>query len=191
MKIGNDMIKTKHCSLAALAIAFLCAFPGYAREAVKFEQPLLISSAGQSAEVQMVAILAKRSDLAYTLIKFASAQDLDGVKTLVLSLGASLKGLGAAGLDVHQEKDRLVQLLEAARARNMPVVCLHLGGQDRRGKLSDDFISTFLPYARLTIVVRSGNQDGLFTRICSQHDIPLIEVEKTVDAMQPFRQAFQ
>ena len=139
----------------------------------------------------MVAILAKRSDLAYTLIKFASAQDLDGVKTLVLSLGASLKGLGAAGLDVQQEKSRLVQLVEAARTRNMPVVCLHLGGQDRRGKLSDDFISTFLPYARLTIVVRSGNQDGLFTRICSQHDIPLIEVEKTVDAMQPFKQVFQ
>ena len=185
------MIKTRHCSLAALAIALLCALPGYAGEEVKFEQPLLISSAGQSAEVQMVAILAKRSDLAYTLIKFASAQDLDGVKTLVLSLGASLKGLGAAGLDVQQEKDRLGQLVEAAQARNMPVVCLHLGGQDRRGKLSDDFISTFLPYARLTIVVRSGNQDGLFTRICSQHDIPLIEVEKTVDAMQPFRQAFQ
>jgi len=69
----------------------------------QLEQPLLITSAGQSAEVQLAAVLAKRAELDYTLAKLATSEDLSGKKTLVLSLGASLKGLGAAGLDVAQE----------------------------------------------------------------------------------------
>jgi hypothetical protein len=185
------MTKTTHHPLRALALLLLFSLPGYSQKQPKFDQPALITSAGGSAEVQLVGVLAKRSDLTHTLKKSASPGDLDGINTLVLSLGASLKGLGAAGLDVQQEKDRVAGLIEAARSRNIPIVCLHLGGQDRRGTLSDDFISTFLPYARFAIIVKSGNQDGLFTRICNRHDIPLIEVEKTVNAMEPFKQAFR
>ena len=177
--------------LAAAALASVCVLVLAAQVDQAFEQPLLITSAGQSAEVQMVVILAKRSGLDHTLEKSAQPADLDGVKTLVLSLGASLKGLGAAGLDVQQEKERLAGLVAEARTRGLPILCLHLGGQDRRGTLSDEFITTILPSASLAIVVRSGNQDGLFTRICRQHEIPLVEVERTVDAMEPFRQAFR
>ena len=185
------MIKTTLHPLAALAIVLLFPCPVHSTVEAQFEQPLLITSAGQSAEVQLVAILAKRSNLNYSLAKFAAPEDLDDAKTLVLSLGASLKGLGAAGLDVQQEKDRVAELIEAARSRNIPIVCMHLGGKERRGSLSDDFISTYLPYARIAIIVKSGNQDGLFSRICGQHDIPLVEVEKTVNAVEPLKKAFR
>jgi hypothetical protein len=185
------MTKATRHTLAALALVLLFSCPVYSTVEAQFEQPLLITSAGQSAEVQLVAILAKRSNLNHTLVKSAAPGDLDAAKTLVLSLGASLKGLGAAGLDVQQEKDRVAELIEAARSRNIPIVCMHLGGQDRRGSLSDDFISTFLPFARFAIIVKSGNQDGLFSRICGRHDIPLVEVEKTVNAVDPFKKAFR
>ncbi len=160
------------------------------RQEPKFYQPVLITSAGQSAEVQIASVLAKRADLNTTLVKSASARDLAGTKTLVLSLGASLKGLGSAGLDVEEEKNRVIRLLAAAREQNIPVICLHLGGESRRGRLSDDFITRFLPEAQMAIVVKSGNQDGLFTRICQKHDIPLFEVERAVDAGEPLKSAF-
>jgi len=69
-----------------------------------FEQPLLIISAGQSAEVQIASVLAKKAGLSSVLAKVATAKDLQGVKSLVLVIGVSLKGLGAAGLDVSKEK---------------------------------------------------------------------------------------
>ena len=185
------MTKATFLSIVALALVLFLSHPAYSKVEAPFEQPLLITSAGQSAEVQLVAILAKRSNLNHTLVKSAAPGDLNDAKTLVLSLGASLKGLGAAGLDVEQEKGRVAELLEAARSRDIPIVCMHLGGQDRRGSLSDDFISTFLPYAQYAIVVKSGNQDGLFSRICGRHDIPLVEVEKTVDAGEPLKKAFR
>ena len=185
------MMKPTSSSFAALGLVLVLSCPLHPREEPKPEPPLLITSAGQSAEVQLVAILAKRSGLDHILIKSATPEDLVGAKTLVLSLGASLKGLGAAGLDVQQEKDRVAGLIEAALSRSIPIVCLHLGGQDRRGSLSDDFISACLPHARVVIIVESGNQDGLFTRICEGNGIPLIVVPKTVDAMEPLKNVFR
>lgn len=157
----------------------------------QFQQPLLITSAGQSAEVRLVSVLAKRANLNYTLSKLATPQELDEAKTLVLSLGVSLKGLGAAGVDTNQERERVESLLKHAQDTNKPIICFHLGGEARRGNLSDDFITTFLPFAKLALVVKSGNQDGLFQRICQENNIPLIEVEKAIDALQPFQEMFQ
>lgn len=156
----------------------------------KFEQPLLITSAGQSAEVRLVSVLAKRANLDYTLSKLAASPDLDKVNTLVLSLGVSLKGLGAAGVDISQEKERVSSLLKHAQETNKPLICFHLGGEARRGQLSDDFVTDFLPYANAAIIVKSGNQDGLFQRICQENNILLIEVERAIDALQPFQEMF-
>jgi hypothetical protein len=156
-----------------------------------FEQPLLITSAGQNAEVQIAAVLAKRARLEYTLSKFATAKDLENVKTLALVMGASLKGLGAAGLDMDKERERVTALVAEAQKRNIPILCLHLGGESRRGQQTDELISTFLPLAKMALVVKSGNSDGIFTKICQEKNIPLLEVEKTVDALEPLQKAFK
>ncbi|MGD2294330.1 MAG: DUF6305 family protein [Candidatus Aminicenantes bacterium] len=157
----------------------------------QFEQPFLITSAGQSAEVQLASVLSKRAGLSYSLVKTATVQDLAGVKTIALVIGASLKGLGAAGLDMAQEKDRVSALIKSARQKNIPILCLHLGGEQRRGIQSDELISAFLPSAKLVIVVKSGNKDGLFNNICRDNGIPLVQVERTVDALEPLKNAFK
>jgi len=156
-----------------------------------FQQPLLLSSAGQSAEVQLVSVLAKRAGLNYTLSKLATAAELKDQKTLVLSIGASMKGLGAAGLDIKQEKSRINDLIKAAQAKNIPIFCLHLGGEVRRGQLTDELITLLVPQAQAVIVVNSGNQDGIFTRLCEEHNIPLTGVDRAVDALKPFKDAFE
>lgn len=159
--------------------------------AIKFEQPILITSAGQSAEVQLASVLAKRSGLDYSLSKTATAKDLQNIKTLVLVLGASMKGLGAAGLDMAREKERVNMLIKGAQEKNIPIICMHLGGESRRGKLSDETIIDFLPYAKMAIIVKSGNKDSLFDNICKENKIHLIEVDKTIDALGPLKNAFQ
>lgn len=156
-----------------------------------FEQPLLLTSAGQNAEVQIVAVLAKRAGLSYSLSKLAAPEDLAAAKTLVFVLGASLKGLGAAGLDMDKERTRVMGLAAAAQKSQIPLLCLHLGGESRRGRQTDELIADILPLAKMLIVVKSGNGDGFFTRLCQQHDIPLVEVEKPADAQAPLQKAFR
>ncbi|MCK4644728.1 MAG: hypothetical protein KAU46_00585 [Candidatus Aminicenantes bacterium] len=156
-----------------------------------FEQPLLITSAGQSADVYLASILAKKAGLNSSLSKIAAPKDMKNIKTLVLVLGASLKGLGSAGLDKAKEKERVNLLVAKAQKKNIPILCLHLGGEARRGKLSDEFITSFLPFAKMAIVVKSGNKDRLLSRICEERNIPWKEVEKATDALKPFKEAFK
>ncbi len=187
------MKKTFFTAFLLLTFFILVIFPQEEKKVASplFEQPLLITSAGQSAEVRLASVLAKRGELNFILSKTATPKDLENIKTLALVLGVSLKGFGAAGLDVAKEKERINLLVEEAQKKNIPLLCLHLGGETRRGQLSDAFISIFLPKAKMVIVVKSGNKDKLFTRICEEHKIPLIEVEKTVDTLEPLKNAFK
>jgi len=176
----------------AVHLAGIAAVGGAAQgAAAAFETPVLLTSAGQSADVSLAAALARKAEIAATLVKAAEPKDLAGHKSLVLVLGASLKGLGAAGLDTAREKDRVRALLAAAKSRSLPVLCLHLGGEQRRGELSDEMIREFLPSARMAIVVASGDKDGLFAKICGENGIPLKLVDKTLDAVEPLKAVFK
>lgn len=185
----NKAISTPVCVLALTAF-ILGSAPAGKTEGV-FEQPILLTSAGQSADVQLASVLIKKAGLTCTLSKLAADKDLQAHKTLVLVLGASLKGLGAAGLDMAKEKARVEGLLKAAKAGNVPLLCLHLGGADRRGQTTDEMTAAYLPQAKMAIIVKSGNQDGFFTKLCRDHDIPLVEVEKTIEAAEPIKNAFK
>lgn len=186
----------KKTSITLLLSLFLFTITAFSLQEKKepsptFEQPLLITSAGQSAEVQLASVLAKRASLDFKLSKLANPADLENIKTLVLVLGISMKGLGAAGLDLAKEKERISTLIKEAEKKKIPILFLHLGGEARRGQLSDELITSFLPYGKMVIVVKSGNKDKLFNRICNENNIPLIDVEKTVDALAPFKGAFK
>jgi hypothetical protein len=156
----------------------------------RFEQPILITSAGQSADVQIGGVLIKRTGLMATLSKNATYRELEDNKTLALVIGVSMKGLGAAGLDLDQENTRVKGLIEEAQKKDIPILCLHLGGEARRGELSDQMIRAFLPYAQLVIVLKSGNKDGLFTKICTEKNIPILEVERAIDVQNPLKDIF-
>lgn len=192
-KKKDSPMNKNHKAVCALCCLFFLVVQSEPQENIAplFDQPVLITSAGQSAEVQMVSVLAKRAKLDFTLSKMAGAQDLGQIRTVCLVIGVSLKGLGAAGLDMDQERQRITSLLKAAEEKNIPILCFHLGGEQRRGQQSDAMIEEFLPAARMAIVVKSGNLDGLFNRICEAHGIPLVEVEKTVDALQPLKEVFR
>ncbi len=187
------MKKTFLITSLLLALFTLAIFPGEEKEVASslLEQPLLITSAGQSADVRLASVLAKRAELNFILSKTATPKDLENIKTLALVLGVSMKGLGAAGLDMAKEKERVNLLVAEAQRKNIPLLCLHMGGEARRGQLSDALISALLPKAKMAIVVKSGNKDKLFTRICEEHKIPLVEVEKIVDTLKPLKATFK
>jgi len=190
---GKDMKKTMILVFALMWLFSLAVFAHKyrAENLPEFELPNLITSAGQSADVQMASVLAKRAGLDSVLKKTATAKDLGGIKTLTLVLGASLKGLGAAGIDVDDEKERVRELIAEAQKMGIPLLSLHLGGKARRGQLTDQIITEFLPSSQLVIIVKSGNFDGFFSKICEENDVPLVEVEKTVDVLTPLKEAFR
>ncbi len=184
-------LRAAAAGLAALALSIVPAAGAVTGENPVFEPPLLITSAGQSPDVQLAVVLAKRAGIEHTLAKLATARDFGGAKTLGIVVGASLKGLGAAGIDTAKEKERVKGLVAEAAKRSIPVLFLHLGGDQRRGELTDAMVAEYLPAAKMAVIVKSADADGLFSGICKERGIPLVAVEKTADAAEVLKGAFK
>jgi hypothetical protein len=154
-------------------------------------KPVLLTSVGQSADVEMVKVLLNRSKVAFTLdgaIKPASIAAVQA-KTLVLAIGGSSKGLGAAGISADAELERTKAVIAEARRLGMKIIGVHVGGEARRGELSDKFIHASVPFCDYVIVVSEGNQDGLFDKLCGSK-IPLDKVGKIAEVGVPLAAAF-
>ncbi len=158
---------------------------------ITFEQPVLITSAGQSAGVTMMKVLANRAGLQFTddpLIKAESIQK--DIKTIILVVGASSKGLGAAGIDFEQEKKRTLDILNKAKSSKMKVIVAHIEGESRRGKSSDELVELAVPFADLVLVTKAGNGDNFFNKISEKHKKFLIIVDGTSDIQKVLQQYF-
>lgn len=83
-------------------------------EAPIAEKPILMTSAGQSADVQMLYAVAQKSGLEAEVRAVAEADqlDADAYKTLIIAVGGSSKGLGAAGIDADEEKVRVQKIID-------------------------------------------------------------------------------
>ncbi|WP_041083720.1 DUF6305 family protein [Thermotoga profunda] len=163
----------------------------FAQELV-FQQPVLITSAGQSAGVTMMKVLATRAKLQFNFDALAKPEALTGnFKSLIIVVGASSKGLGAAGIDIEQEIQRVTELLNKAKEIGLKVIVAHIEGQSRRGKTSDQLSELVIPFADLVIVTKAGNEDNFFTNLCEKQQKKLIVVETTSAVQSILEQYFK
>lgn len=157
----------------------------------KVSMPFLITTAGQSVDGEFVKILSDRAGLKgkYKYEMLAEPADLAGIKALLLVIGGSGKGLGAAGIDVSKEEARVLRLLAAAKKTNILVVGMHIGGEARRGPISANFV----PYAAkcgYLIIKGDGNADGYFTKISKDQKIPMYTFTQTLELQDVLKTMF-
>jgi hypothetical protein len=162
------------------------------KKEVKFfaKEPALITSAGQSADTQMVKVLADRNKFGYRFHPSGGIENLQGVKSVIIVIGGSTKGMGAAGIDTDKEVSRIQQLLTKAQELKIPVIGIHIGGKARRGDLSDRFINLVAPKSSCLIVVKEGDSDEIFSKIASKNNIPITLVDKISDTQQSLKSIY-
>jgi len=176
----------------------------------KPELPILISSCGQSPGATMLKVIISRLKLqhepeAFELNALASAEDLiarkktgDPFKTLIIVMGASLKGMGAAGISIDDELARTASLIKEAREQGLTLIGAHIEGIKRRaqgadvGDNTDELsIDAVAPFVDLLIINVEGNEDNRFTDISQEKNIPMIEVEKNIDLLNKLGDLFK
>jgi len=167
----------------------LLAFGVLASSSTALAADVVITSVGQSSDGMMLKVLMHKTsiDADYDSALSASSKKPGTQKVIIAVVGGSSKGLGAAGISKDEEKVRSRTLLLEARKSGTKVLVMHIGGNRRRGELTDTLIEAVTGFADGLIVVKSGNFDGVFTQMKSSN-AKLTEVE-TVQAAVPVLEA--
>lgn len=156
-----------------------------------FSTPAILTSIGQSADVDIANTLCSKAGIEVTMNKSITGDELpDDCKTLILAVGGSSKGLGAAGIDADQELARTDALIAAAKEKGISILALHTGGSARRGTLSDSFINPAFQGCDAAIVVSEGDTDGLMAGILAGNSTPATYIENTAGALGALQTAF-
>ncbi|MGW8265413.1 MAG: DUF6305 family protein [Longimicrobiales bacterium] len=162
---------------------------------VTADLPVLLTSCGQSPGPTRIQFFLNRLDLQHEFLDMATAQDLadrqaagNPVKTLIIVTGASLKGMGAAGVSMREELIRTEALIAEAKRQGILIIGAHVEGMARRaqgaaaGDNSDEqSIDAVMPFSDLLIVRKDGDEDRRFSIISETSGIPLLLFEKNME----------
>ena len=162
-----------------------------AQEVPSFEPPVLVTSAGQCIDYKTTSMLVKILKLEYTENAIIKPEELkEDIKTIIMVVGHSLKGLGSAGISEESELKRVNEVLATAKDKNISIVLFHLGGTMRRGPTSQPFIDAVLAYSKYVVVYAQGNSDEYFTKYCNENNIPMTEISKVIEAKDVLKKMF-
>ena len=110
------------------------------------------------------------------------------MKTLIIVTGASLKGMGAAGVSMREELIRTEALIAEAERLGITIIGAHVEGMARRaqgaaaGDNSDEqSIDAVMPHSDLLIVRQDGGEGRRFSIISETLGIPLMLFEKNME----------
>ncbi len=178
-------------ALAALCLLAAASSPG----AEKAGLPVLLASCGQSPGPVKIEVFLKRLKLDHTYLPRATANDIiekkkggTPYKSVIIVTGASLKGMGAAGVSINDEIDRTKALINEAKKQGIKVIGAHIEGMARRaqgaaaGDNSDELsIDAVCPQSALLLIRKDGDEDGRFTKISKSKNIPMISFDKNME----------
>jgi len=202
-------------------IAFLCQ-AGLSQAPPKAQLPVLTTSAGQSNDVNTVNAVMEEAGIKYDYcdvpsiemiqagVGLAGKQSGEGFhvevytdtakfpkgtpyKTVIIAIGASLKGMGASGLTVDAEEARLKKLIDYFKKSKILIIGVHAGGEATRGPAGSDnerMIDAVAPFADCLFVTKDSNKDGRFTKIAQKTKAPLIQVDYTLGLVELFKKMF-
>lgn len=148
------------------------------------EGPYLVTSCGQSPGAVMVNMVALQGGLTSVNDNGMKAADLASVdcKTLIVTTGTSMKGMGAAGTDVNAEIERCVALIEAAKEAGIKIVGAHVEGMARRTDSSDTAsIEAVMALSDVILVIEDSDSDGYFTKYAQDNNKPLVKVKDALE----------
>ncbi|MEW5982016.1 MAG: DUF6305 family protein [Acidobacteriota bacterium] len=195
---------SRSCSVATLVLVSLITITAAAPAAAQgapptAETPVLVTSCGQSPGPLRFTVFLKRLGIDHEYKADAAAKDLASktFKSLIIVTGASLKGMGAAGVSMRDELTRTTALIAEAKKQGVLVIGAHIEGMARRaqgaapGDNSDEqSIDAVCPFSQLLIVRKDGDEDGRFTTISKNRSIPLVLFEKNLEIESVLKATF-
>jgi hypothetical protein len=206
--------------VASLAMTLAPMSAGAATQIPRVSTPVIHISAGQGNGVLVLNALADKVKIPYDYSDIATSKHIaagvglptfvegEGAhkeikstaapgtpyKTMILVMGASLKGMGASGLSLNSEIARLKDLINYCKANKIFVVGMHVEGVAMRGKPGSDneaIIDAVAPLCDYLIVTTKGYEyDDKFANISSSKGIPISVAANNTELMNILKTMF-
>lgn len=196
-KSGMNTLLRKGAAFAAAALLIaMAASVAYAQAPAgmeipanlpKLQGPVAITTIGQAPGAMQVGLLLKQlgiTNLVDSEDKPLTADQLvgKGYKVLILHMGTSLKGMGAAGVDLNTEIARCNALVAEARKQKMFIIGAQIEGLKRRTDDSDERSNKAVTAVSDLLIIRGEiDHDKYFTNIAKDKKIPLIKTKEALD----------
>lgn len=167
---------------------------------MKFETPFMITNAGQGPGGKMGRLLIKQAnileidkDFYYVDVPYAKDVTEKPYKAIVIVIGSTDKGLGATGITIDEEIDRVNEVVKTAQEEKIPVIAVLLE-KDKRSDISTNAnercIDAVCSYSSMMVVIKDGNADGRFDKIKEEKNIPLVIIDSAMDFMDLSKEIF-
>lgn len=158
------------------------------------EAPAAVTTCGQSPGALMVKLILKKAGIENEQKDDLTAEDLkDGkYKTVIITTGTSLKGMGAAGTDIDAETKRVEDVIAEAKKQGMTLIGAHIEGMARRVDMTDEMsIDAVMPVSDIIVVKEESDSDGFFTKLAEEKNVPIYSVKEPLDLVETFKTLFK
>ena len=158
-----------------------------------FGIPILLTAAGRSTDIYVAQTLLRQAgiDDVLTAPNAMPKEVTSYYGALVVAVGASEKGLAAAGQTKEEELVHIQAVLDAAQERDIPVLALHIGSYSRRGELTDPLLQEVFPRADGALILEEGDPDGFMLSLLEENGVPANYIQEPIDAIPVFQRIFQ
>ncbi|MBK6335603.1 MAG: gamma-glutamyltransferase [Betaproteobacteria bacterium] len=180
-KRKRDMFRRSFL-VTMIGIVLALPFSSNAADIPKIKEPVLFTALGQSPDAKTLSVLGGRARLNGDFKPLATADDVAAVKTVFVTVGTSLKGFGAAGVNLQTEIARSAELVKAAKAKGVYLILVHIGGEGRRDAMTNTLLDKLAPARRRLHRLRQGQCRRLFQQSCGGK--PLVLTPKTLDVVK-------
>jgi hypothetical protein len=157
--------------------------------------PMLITSCGQSPGGVYVNVICRSLKYDADFIDMADVTTLAGSKqyrTLLVTTGTSLKGMGSAGVEIAAEVRRCEALVKKAKASGITVIVAQIEGPSRRvDETDEESIRSMTPLANMLITRADVNKDGYFTKTAAELKIPQVFIKQQLELQKLFPLIFK
>lgn len=152
--------------------------------------PAVVTSLGQTPGALMIKMLCDQikvkatEDGMYTAAQLvaSSKNKATAPKTLFITMGTSLKGMGAAGVDLDSEVKRVTELVAAARKMGVVIVGTQIEGLSRRTDQYDELSNkTVCGLSDMLIIRKEVDNDGFFSKVAKDRKIPIAFVDSPME----------
>lgn len=194
----------------------LCLSGSAADTLPQVQLPVLVTSAGQCPQVLVVSLFAGMAGLKFDLHPRPTVEMLKkGVglgedsgakigtnleeyplgthyKTVFITMGASMKGMGAAGISADEENKRVEKVVKWFKEqKDVFIIGVHVAGEDRRYHyLSEGMIDRVAPFCDLLLISYESDEDKRFTEISEKYDIPMKLIDTEFDLLPVISELF-